>query len=68
MVDSCYIIFKYRDDDGLLNLSKMQKANFGSWKRPSQIMKEPKMVAMISSAAIKQVKSIIIKRFFNYLK
>ncbi|CAI2183585.1 14445_t:CDS:10 [Funneliformis geosporum] len=42
------------DDDGLLNLSIIQRANFGSWKRPSQIMEEPKMITMISSAAIKQ--------------
>ncbi|RIA96048.1 hypothetical protein C1645_859517 [Glomus cerebriforme] len=44
----------FMDQDGGLELSMMQIENFDSWKRPSEIMKEPKMVAMISSAAIKQ--------------
>ncbi|CAG8675900.1 7027_t:CDS:10, partial [Racocetra persica] len=40
--------------DGTLPLSDKQMANFGAWKRPCQIMSNPKMIVMISSSAIKQ--------------
>jgi hypothetical protein len=60
IVNSYLIIFNR--DDGTLELSTIQKENFDSWKRPSEIMKTPQMVAMISSAAIKQVSSSIVKK------
>ncbi|CAG8611819.1 6340_t:CDS:10 [Cetraspora pellucida] len=45
----------FLDPDGTLSLSDQQMANFGAWKRPFQIMSNPKMfVTTISSSAIKQ--------------
>ena len=41
----------------------VQQENFDAWKRPFEIMENPEMVAMISSAAIKQVSSTIVKNF-----
>ncbi|CAG8724290.1 2452_t:CDS:2, partial [Acaulospora morrowiae] len=42
------------DPDGTLPLSNYQMANFDSWKRPSEFMDKPKMIAMISSETIRQ--------------
>ncbi|KAG9296332.1 hypothetical protein G9A89_014924 [Geosiphon pyriformis] len=44
----------FTDPDGSVNLSDKQKENFGAWRRPSQIMRNPKMIAMISSSSIIQ--------------
>lgn len=44
----------FLDPDGTLSLSDKQRENFGGWKRPSEIMSNPKMIAMICSSAIKQ--------------
>ncbi|CAG8651328.1 11487_t:CDS:2, partial [Scutellospora calospora] len=50
--------FKYEkpfvDLDGPLSLSIKQKENFGAWRRPHQIMENPKMIVRISSSTIKQ--------------
>ncbi|KAI8612349.1 hypothetical protein BC830DRAFT_1067730 [Chytriomyces sp. MP71] len=42
------------DPDGFLNLSREQAEKFGIWKRVSDIMKFPTMIAVISSMAIVQ--------------
>ncbi len=44
----------FEDTDGLLKLSAKQKAKFGSWKRPSQIMSSPRVIYLVSSATIIQ--------------
>ncbi|KAJ3089163.1 calpain 7 [Quaeritorhiza haematococci] len=45
---------RFSDPDGPIMLSRIQKARFGGWKRPSQIMSAPRMIAVISSASIVQ--------------
>lgn len=56
-----------RDPDGTLTLSNQQKAKFGAWKRPSQIMNCPKMIAMISSSTIRQViNSLLVGLYLFY--
>ncbi|KAF9586258.1 calpain 7 [Lunasporangiospora selenospora] len=44
----------FTDPDGMLALSKKQTAKFGSWRRVSQIMENPKMICLISSTSIVQ--------------
>ncbi|KAF9909090.1 calpain 7 [Lobosporangium transversale] len=44
----------FTDPDGMLALSDKQTAKFGSWKRVSQIMENPKMICLISSTSIVQ--------------
>ncbi|KAJ3264251.1 calpain 7 [Chytriomyces hyalinus] len=44
----------FSDPDGMLVLSREQKQKFGCWKRVSEIMKFPTMIAVISSTAIVQ--------------
>ncbi|RUP49175.1 hypothetical protein BC936DRAFT_143130 [Jimgerdemannia flammicorona] len=44
----------FMDLDGALPLSDKQKSKFGAWKRPSQIMNNPKMIHQISSSNIVQ--------------
>ncbi|CAG8637952.1 120_t:CDS:10, partial [Paraglomus occultum] len=44
----------FTDLDGPLQLSLQQKELFGSWKRPYQVMKNPVMIAEISSSNIVQ--------------
>ncbi|KAF9987916.1 hypothetical protein BGZ65_001208 [Modicella reniformis] len=44
----------FEDPNGKLALSPAQERNFGSWKRASEIMTNPKMVHMVSSANIVQ--------------
>ncbi|KAF9921717.1 calpain 7 [Linnemannia zychae] len=44
----------FTDPDGMLALSDKQAAKFGSWKRVSQIMENPKMICLISSTSIVQ--------------
>ncbi|KAF9427135.1 calpain 7 [Podila epigama] len=44
----------FTDPDGMLPLSDKQISKFGSWKRVSQIMENPKMVCLISSSSIVQ--------------
>ncbi|KAI8065856.1 hypothetical protein BC940DRAFT_303042 [Gongronella butleri] len=45
---------KFLDKDGSLKLSENQMAKFGGWVRPSEIMKQPKMIRLISSTSIIQ--------------
>jgi calpain-7 len=44
----------FTDPDGMLALSDKQTSKFGSWKRVSQIMENPKMICLISSTSIVQ--------------
>lgn len=44
----------FEDPDGKLALSAEQEKNFGSWKRASEIMEDPRMVCLVSSASIVQ--------------
>ncbi|GJJ78192.1 calpain-7 [Entomortierella parvispora] len=44
----------FTDPDGMLPLSDKQISKFGSWKRVSQIMANPKMICLISSTSIVQ--------------
>ncbi|CAG8547190.1 18676_t:CDS:10, partial [Gigaspora rosea] len=44
----------FLDPDGPVPLSDKQKENFGGWKRPSDIMSNPKMITRICSSAIKE--------------
>ncbi|KAG0267423.1 calpain 7 [Mortierella polycephala] len=44
----------FTDPDGMLPLSDKQISKFGSWKRVSQIMENPKMICLISSRSIVQ--------------
>ncbi|KAG0197155.1 calpain 7 [Mortierella sp. GBA30] len=44
----------FSDPDGMLALSDKQISKFGSWKRVSQIMENPKMICLISSTSIVQ--------------
>ncbi|KAF9338076.1 calpain 7 [Podila minutissima] len=44
----------FTDPDGMLPLSDKQISKFGSWKRVSQIMENPKMICLISSTSIVQ--------------
>ncbi|KAF9420194.1 calpain 7, partial [Entomortierella beljakovae] len=44
----------FTDPDGMLPLSDKQEEKFGSWKRVSQIMENPKMICLISSTSIVQ--------------
>ncbi|KAF9129406.1 calpain 7 [Mortierella sp. GBA39] len=44
----------FTDPDGMLPLSDKQTSKFGSWKRVSQIMENPKMICLISSTSIVQ--------------
>ncbi|KAI7823236.1 hypothetical protein BC939DRAFT_503395 [Gamsiella multidivaricata] len=44
----------FTDPDGMLALSNKQIAKFGSWKRVSEIMENPKMICLISSTSIVQ--------------
>lgn len=46
----------FDDPAGLLRLSDKQKAHFDSWLRPFDISDSPKMIHLISSFSIKQVK------------
>ena len=41
-------VFRYSDPDGSLPLSALQRAKFGGWKRPSEIMRNPKMIELVS--------------------
>ncbi|OZJ03292.1 hypothetical protein BZG36_02273 [Bifiguratus adelaidae] len=45
---------QYRDPDGFLALSPKQTAIFGAWKRPSDIMRKPEMIELVSSTSIVQ--------------
>ena len=44
------------DPDGLLPLAAKQKSNFHAWMRPHELCELPKMVHLISSFTIKQVR------------
>ncbi|ORX43693.1 cysteine proteinase [Hesseltinella vesiculosa] len=45
---------RFLDKDGSLQLSANQSNKFGGWVRPSDIMKHPKMIRLISSTSIIQ--------------
>ncbi|KAG0314384.1 calpain 7 [Dissophora globulifera] len=45
---------RFTDPDGMLKLSENQMAKFGSWKRVSEIMENPKMICLVSSRSIVQ--------------
>ncbi|CAG8478382.1 9192_t:CDS:10 [Ambispora gerdemannii] len=44
----------FLDPEGTMKLSDKQQANFGAWRRPSELTETPKMIAMISSKNIIQ--------------
>ncbi|KAF8929585.1 calpain 7, partial [Dissophora ornata] len=44
----------FKDPDGMLALSDKQIEKFGSWKRVSEVMENPKMICLISSTSIVQ--------------
>ncbi|KAI8339399.1 hypothetical protein BC941DRAFT_420385 [Chlamydoabsidia padenii] len=44
----------FLDADGSLQLSDKQLSKFGAWKRPSEFMKHPQLVRLISSTSIIQ--------------
>ncbi|KAJ3011703.1 UNVERIFIED_CONTAM: calpain 7, partial [Siphonaria sp. JEL0065] len=52
--DSFWTPKPFTDPDGFLNPSQEQNAQFGCWKRVTEVLEDPKMVAAISSAAIVQ--------------
>ncbi|KAG2220383.1 hypothetical protein INT45_006554 [Circinella minor] len=45
---------RFIDPDGSLRLSDKQMAKFGGWKRPTEFMKHPKLIQLISSTSIVQ--------------
>ncbi|CAO3607815.1 unnamed protein product [Cunninghamella echinulata] len=45
---------KFLDPDGSLKLSEKQLSKFGAWKRPSDLMKHPQLIQLISSTSIIQ--------------
>ncbi|CAO3701156.1 unnamed protein product [Rhizopus stolonifer] len=45
---------KFLDPEGSLALSQKQQEKFGGWKRPSDIMENPKLICCISSSSIIQ--------------
>ncbi|ORZ25281.1 hypothetical protein BCR42DRAFT_445071 [Absidia repens] len=45
---------KFLDTDGSLHLSEKQISKFGAWKRPSDFMKHPQLIRLISSTSIIQ--------------
>ncbi|KAI8099416.1 uncharacterized protein BX664DRAFT_321198 [Halteromyces radiatus] len=45
---------KFLDSDGPLKLSEKQLSSFGAWKRPSDFMKHPELIRLISSTSIIQ--------------
>ncbi|CAO3624578.1 unnamed protein product [Cunninghamella blakesleeana] len=44
----------FLDPDGSLHLSEKQLSKFGGWKRPSELMKHPQLIQLISSTSIIQ--------------
>ncbi|KXS19717.1 cysteine proteinase, partial [Gonapodya prolifera JEL478] len=44
----------FQDPDGLLPLSEKQKLKLGGWKRPGQVMTNPKMIQVISANSLVQ--------------
>lgn len=51
------VIYRYpdiSDPDGTLRLSEKQMAKFGGWKRPTEFMKNPQLIRLISSTSIVQ--------------
>ncbi|KAI8140575.1 hypothetical protein BJV82DRAFT_519949, partial [Fennellomyces sp. T-0311] len=45
---------RFIDPDGSLRLSEKQLAKFGGWKRPTEFMRHPKLIQLISSTSIVQ--------------
>ncbi|KAI9304255.1 hypothetical protein BJ944DRAFT_288774 [Cunninghamella echinulata] len=45
---------KFLDPDGSLQLSEKQLSKFGAWRRPSDLMKHPQLIQLISSTSIIQ--------------
>ena len=46
----------YKDPDGLPALAEKQKSRLKGWLRPTELCEDPKMVYLISSFTIKQVR------------
>lgn len=44
----------FEDEDGLLTLSRSQTRKFGGWKRPSELVKNPKMIEKVSPHSVTQ--------------
>lgn len=53
----------YKDPDGLPALAEKQKSKLKGWMRPTELCEDPKMVYLISSFTIKQVKRESEKKF-----
>ena len=46
----------YKDPDGLPALAEKQRSQLKGWLRPAELCEDPKMVYLISSFTIKQVR------------
>jgi len=49
----------FEDPAGLIRLSDKQKSSFSGWLRPHDICDSPKMINLISSLSIKQVRALV---------
>ena len=57
----------FEDPDGLLRLTDKQKGHFSGWLRPFDISDSPKMISLISSLSIKQVRTCMYVCMYVYM-